>query len=130
MKEDALIGKKINSLTVVSFFKSKGSRDKSYNCVCVCGKNIVLYNNELVKGAKKSCGCINYKVKHGMSKTDFYKIWTGMFSRCYNANTPQYSQYGGRGVSVCERWQNFNNFKTDMFNSYKEGLFLKRNDVN
>jgi len=43
-----------------------------------------------------------------------YTKWLGMFSRCYNKNGKNYRYYGGRGIKVCERWHNFQNFLADM----------------
>lgn len=45
-------------------------------------------------------------MKHGMSDTRLYKVWSGMKSRCYNPNDPIYKDYGARGITVCEEWKN------------------------
>lgn len=52
--------------------------------------------------------------QHGWSKTTEYRIWRGMFERCYNKNKERYPNYGGRGIVVCERWNDFRNFIADM----------------
>lgn len=51
---------------------------------------------------------------HGMSRTSTYRIWTSMKSRCRNENNQTYAEYGGRGITVCERWDKFMNFLSDM----------------
>lgn len=51
---------------------------------------------------------------HGKSKTIIYTAWTNMRQRCENPNTPAYHRYGGRGISVCQRWQSFDAFMADM----------------
>jgi hypothetical protein len=51
---------------------------------------------------------------HGLSKTREYKIWRGMKRRCERPNAENYARYGGRGIKVCERWQDFENFYADM----------------
>lgn len=51
---------------------------------------------------------------HGMAGTVIYTTWAAMKSRCSNSMTSGYANYGGRGVSVCERWQRFENFYQDM----------------
>jgi len=54
------------------------------------------------------------KTTHGLSKTPEYRSWKDMKSRCFNPSTKYYSDYGGRGISVCDRWLNFENFFADM----------------
>lgn len=51
---------------------------------------------------------------HGMSQKRIYRRWTSMMSRCYNKNSPNYKNYGERGIGVCARWNNFENFYEDM----------------
>ena len=55
---------------------------------------------------------------HGMKRTRFYKIWTGMKTRCYNKNKHNYHRYGGRGIKVSVGWQGFLKFKEDMYEDY------------
>jgi hypothetical protein len=55
-----------------------------------------------------------------------YNVWVGMKSRCYNKNSLKYPSYGARGIKVCDRWKEFNNFYDDMFIGYKKGLTLDR----
>jgi hypothetical protein len=62
-------------------------------------------------------------------KTPTYHSWIHMRSRCNNANDHNYSDYGGRGIKVCERWNSFANFLEDM-GECPEGLTLERKDVN
>jgi hypothetical protein len=55
-----------------------------------------------------------YAVKHGMHATRTYKSWRSMINRCTNPNTPGYASYGGRGITVCDRWLIFEPFLADM----------------
>ena len=57
---------------------------------------------------------------HGMAGTKFYLVWKAMRGRCTNKNRPDYPRYGGVGVKVCERWQKFENFRDDMYQSFLE----------
>lgn len=69
----------------------------------------------------------NPNYRHGMRETRFYEIWAGMKKRCNDLNHPD---YGSRGITYQDSWEDFENFKEDMFNSYSEGLTLERKDVN
>jgi hypothetical protein len=51
---------------------------------------------------------------HGLSKTKEFRAWHYMRQRCMNPNNTDYANYGGRGISVCERWDKFENFLKDM----------------
>ncbi len=126
MSLENLIGKKINRLTVLSEEpRKKGIR--YFRCKCNCGNTKITQGVALNNGSCKSCGCLQKekaaqlgrsKKKHGFSGTRFYRIWKGMRNRCYNKNEPAYPRYGGRGISITDRWEKFENFKDDMYRSY------------
>jgi hypothetical protein len=86
-------------------------------CVCSCGTESRVYGHSLMGGRTQSCGCLHReKMKtqfrtHGKRQTVEYTVWSNMRSRC---NDPNLADYGGRGISVCERWSNFNAFYEDM----------------
>lgn len=78
------------------------------------------------KGSRtKSCGCI-LGVKHKLSSHRLYKTWYNMINRCTNTNSKDYPYYGGRGISVCDRWLSIENFIEDMYPSFTEGLSIDR----
>ena len=86
-------------------------------CKCVCGtvKEVDLYS--LLNGRSKSCGCVK-NVKHGGVSDPLiiptYTTWEGIKQRCLNPNNSRYHNYGGRGITVCDRWMVFENFLEDM----------------
>lgn len=120
-----LEGKKVGMLTIESFH---GIKDKSsyWNCICDCGNKKIIKGVTLNLNIIKSCGCGRRKMliernsTHGMTKTRFYKTWKSMRYRCYNKNASHYYNYGGRGISVCDDWNIFVNFKNDMYIKYLE----------
>ena len=134
------IGFKFNRYTVLSFAYRK-NRAAYWNCKCECGCERVVSAFNLRSGHSKSCGCFmrenNSKLiternfKHGYSVKGTpeinkgYYTWQGMFKRCYNENEPAYKWYGARGISVCERWNKFENFLEDMGERPK-GLTIER----
>lgn len=64
------------------------------------------------------------------SVSKFYRTWVNMKSRCNNKKLSDYRRYGGRGISVCEKWEKFDGFVEDMLPSYKDELTLDRIDNN
>jgi len=55
---------------------------------------------------------------HGMTPTRIHRIWRQLRSRCANKNVKEYPMYGGKGIRCCNRWNDFNNFRDDMYESY------------
>lgn len=98
-----------------------------YQCQ-YCGKEFEARIQSIKLGHTKSCGCI--LIKHGMAKHRLYPCWSDMKQRCYNHKHKVYKYYGARGIKVCDRWLDINNFIEDMYPSYQEGLSLDRIDVN
>jgi len=125
-----LTGKSFGHLTVIKFYGVSKSRDAMWECVCVCGNNPIMRGRHLRSGHSSSCGCIHRtgQLIHGKSIGDkTYYIWEAMHQRCRNKKSKYYSAYGGAGVSVCDRWNNFENFLSDM-GEKPEGMSLDRID--
>jgi len=112
-------------------------------CVCVCGKKCSRKLILLVRGKIKSCGCMKSKgtsvglLKHGCSRMNggkkhpLYGVWSGMKQRCQNENNPEYKNYGGRGITVCDYFLIFSNFyEWSINNGWEKGLTLERSDNN
>lgn len=114
---DDIVGKKFNKLVVLEKTTYR-IRDKlQYLCLCDCGKETYCTKTQLKHNRKKSCGCLRSlgNVKHGNCYHPLYSTWSSMKNRCYNTNEKRYSDYGGRGIVVCDRWkESFNNFLEDM----------------
>ena len=95
---------------------------------CFCGEEFETIIVGVNNGHTKSCGCL--KVSHRLSTHRLYGTWTGMIHRCTNSNHKFYKNYGGRGIKVCDEWNEVQNFIEDMYPSFQEGLTLDRIDVN
>lgn len=123
-------------LLVVGEFKRKSAtgRNRKYaSCVCSCGKSVDVLWENLTSGRQKSCGCLSRErarstgdrlKTHGMHKTRVYRIWSQMKRRCQTKSNGAYDRYGAIGITVCDRWQKFENFYADMGDD--NGLTLDR----
>lgn len=147
------VGKKYERLYVESLSEHKKHNRVSFNCVCDCGNKVIVTGKNLRSGHTRSCGCLQkekakdsmrYAQKfapkrkstptHGKTKTKIYRCYQSMKQRCCNPKDTAYKYYGGRGITVCDRWlapapEGFLNFLEDM--GEPEGdLSLDRVDVN
>lgn len=110
----------------------------AWNCRCACGTIRVVDARSLSSGASRSCGCFMREVSsingkrnavHGWKGSKTYRVWSRMKERCSRPGHKSWSDYGGRGISVCERWRQFENFLADM-GPVPERMTLERKDVN
>lgn len=125
-----LTGQKFNMLTVVSEHgRAKGNK-VLWLCLCDCGKNHVVESCNLRNGHTKSCGCLRIEAatKHGLYGTPEYRSWAAMHSRCKITNKKDFSSYAGRGIVVCDRWYNVENFVADMGKKRSPDLTIERRD--
>lgn len=97
---------------------------------CFCGKTFKAGIQDVKKLHTKSCGCLIGKqnITHGLTKHRLYGTWSSMTNRCNNKSNHAYNDYGGRGITVCERWLNIANFIEDMYPTFVEGLTLDRKE--
>lgn len=113
-----LIGRKFDRLTVLAQNPVRAlSGSVRWDCICDCGTRSTVRGSELVNGNISSCGCLQKETvtTHGMGYHPEYNIWNLMIQRCTNKNNQDYQDYGGRGITVCDRWLNsIRDFLTDM----------------
>ena len=127
-------GTRFGRLVVIDFYGFIGHQ-AHWNCICDCGNTKVARGNSLKMGCTTSCGCYHTERikevngRHGMAKTRLYGIWENMKDRCSNPNTPTFPYYGGRGIKVCDEWQEPQPFfEWAKANGYRDDLSIDRID--
>ncbi len=101
--------------------------DSIWKCHCECGGTKNVHMTSLQRNTTTSCGCVHGLTTHGYTGTRTYESWCHMHQRCYNPKARQYKWYGGKGITIAERWNSFDNFLTDMGERPK-GMSLDRLD--
>ena len=116
-----LTGKRFGNLFVTHREKNTPFGQARWACVCDCGNATVVCGYHLRHSRTRSCGCMsirlgesNHFFKHGGRGTPEYRNWKAMHERCRYKRHVRWKLYGGRGITVCERWDDFSNFLTDM----------------
>jgi hypothetical protein len=143
MKLIDLTGKRFGRWTVLAIHPKRmryGRRRHAvifWYCACACGNKRIVTGGSLRSGNSTNCGCRTREktrernTKHGHARrgrlTRAYVRWAAMLRRCFNPNVREYCNYGGRGVTVCERWLKFENFYADMGDP-PPGKWLDRRD--
>lgn len=111
-----LVGERFGLLLVEQLSNNKHTDRIKWLCLCSCGKKVSVLSYNLKSGHTRSCGCL--KTKHGYSspceKTGTYRTWLGIIQRCTNQKHKHYRLYGGRGITVCDRWKTFDYFLEDI----------------
>src|SRR5688500_12849526 len=106
-------------LTVLERAPSSSSQAR-WRCRCACGRIITAYGHPLRSGRSQSCGCrvsdlaTQRATTHGLSGGPEWLAWRSMRVRCTSPRDDSYSSYGGRGITVCEKWDSFEAFYADM----------------
>lgn len=105
--------------------------DAAWKCRCSCEKEFIASGTPIRRGNVVACGCRQFKanLRHGLSKHPLYKCWVSMIGRCQNSEHESYPRYGGRGIKVCERWQDLATFIADMEALFSRGLEIDRENV-
>lgn len=121
MRFEDLTGKQFGRLTVLS--RGPNAKKKTqWLCQCECKTLCLVRANDLKWRKQRSCGCLgaSFHIKHGLTPASGkrpieYNSWVSMKSRCSNQNSSGYQYYGGRGITVCQRWiESFETFLEDM----------------
>lgn len=145
------IGERYGRLVVVSelpaLVRGNGRRVRLLLCRCDCGESASVRWGNLRNGHTQSCGCMHTEAvaemgratrRHGHAapiegvdhRTPTYVSWTAMLYRCSTQTSPDYANYGGRGIVVCDRWRTFENFLVDMGPRPSRAHSIDRIDVN
>lgn len=127
-------GKTYGRLTVESASHRDESGKMFWNCVCACGAKLAVSGSHLSTGHTLSCGCYladknRERKTHGeaarKNHSREYNVWAAMRARCKYPSVKAWPDYGGRGITVCERWDSFANFIADM-GRCPQGMTLER----
>ena len=129
-----LTGKQFKNLLVIKRCNYNLSNRAYWLCRCVCGKELEIQGYELRSGKKTSCGCLRINSKTGVygkrkakGTGQIVQAYHNMHSRCYKESDDFYYRYGGRGITVCEEWHDFDNFKLWCIdNNLTKGLTIDR----
>lgn len=141
-----LTGMRFGRLEVISLEdvpkeKRLKMRGTYWRCKCDCGTTKVIQGSRLRSGAIKSCGCYHreliksgFSKTHGLSNTRIYKIHKDINRRCFDKKNKSYSDYGGRGISVCKEWKGVSNvvnfYQWAITHGYSDDLTIDRIDLN
>lgn len=130
-----LIGKKFGDWTVEdsSISELRGTKvQRLWPCVCSCGTKRLVLDLTLRNGGSRSCGCSSVKrlSKHGLTNSLEHKSWIQMRRRCLQPNDQAWDNYGGRGIRICERWNQFEYFLLDIGPRLSAQYSIERVNVN
>lgn len=125
------ISARFGRLTVLDRAENDRFGRTQWRCRCDCGREHVAALFRMSSGHTKSCGCMKGAPKrHGMKSTTTYNTWCAMKARCSNPKNDQFKTYGGRGIRVCQRWQeSFEAFLSDM-GERPVGMTIERKSSN
>ena len=135
---EEIVDKTYGQLLVISEGPREPKRNgRQFYCRCFCGHEKLVQWGLLSLGRALTCGyCHKDKPRkpqhfHGYSKTSEYKIWQDVIRRCYDPTRRFYMNYGGRGITVCERWrEDFTNFLADLGARPSKKHTIERKDNN
>lgn len=133
-------GQRYGRLVAIERCKRKKGKKTAWMCVCDCGNEANVNLGDLRSGRTKSCGCYRRentaiigktakRVTHGDTDSRLYRIWNAMKNRCLRESTNAYQWYGNRGISICNEWLEYQEFKAwAVENGYSDKLTIDRID--
>lgn len=134
-----LTKQRFGQLEVIELAEIRNKRSY-WLCKCDCGNMKVVRSDSLISHKTVSCGCLmkkrcllNFHIEnqHGLTHHPAYNTWFNMMNRCYSERNTYYSDYGGRGITVCDEWRDVRNFcKWADETGFKKPLTIERVDVN
>lgn len=123
-----MVGLKFGRLTVTELDNNTRGNGAYWICQCDCGNTISVRGHELRSGHTKSCGCLRYKTGHFPKK--LYASWVSMKARCNQKSASNWHLYGGRGIKVCDEWNDYIPFRDwALRNGWRDGLTIDRIDI-
>lgn len=125
-----MIGNRFERLVVASRQGTDKFKNATWLCDCDCGRQHIATTAQLNRGSVTSCGCKKLeglRKIHGLKRHELYPTWLNMRQRCRNPKHPRYADWGGRGIKVCDRWDDFPNFLKDV-GERPQGKTLDRRD--
>lgn len=123
MRYKDITGQVFGRLIVLEYTNQRKGKVIIWKCKCACGQVLLVNGQSMKSGNTKSCGCLDRESRskagmarrtHRKSRTSEHRVWTAMRSRCMNKSHESWASYGGRGITVCDRWFHFENFLADM----------------
>lgn len=120
-----ITGQRFGRLTAIELLQERSKTGaRLWRCLCDCGKEKIAPTSALNGGFIQSCGCMKHdagpairkqKTIHGDAKHGkwqrLYHVWISMRQRCNNPNDHAFKDYGGRGIKICQEWNDYQNFK-------------------
>lgn len=123
-----LLNSKFGSRVVIAKGSISSQGQQFWVCKCECGDVKEVSGSYLTNGRSHKCNECNIKT-HGLSRTPEYYAWCNIVQRCYNENNPEYPNYGGRGITVCDEYRyDFMKFFTDIGKRPSENFSIGRID--
>lgn len=114
------INQRFGKLIVIRLVEGNNATNRKYLCKCDCGNEKITSEDNLRRGRCKSCGCL-YKNNGGKrkyikgyyldSRSKLYGVWHNMVRRCTDPKAKQYKNYGGRGIKICDEWNDYSVFR-------------------